>query len=173
MRKLLILLLLLTSTAFAQVRTYGDMETKTFVIGLANYYFGDAGSLSFQAGGVPVTVTLSDGRILSGTQVLLPEAPAGNSLIGAHDFTGDEVPEIVAATRGEGYVKAQVFRLEEGAWKLLGTVGARGDVEEIRVFRQALTVREKASDVLYTWTFHGSRFDFKSSSGGLDPALGL
>lgn len=161
------------TAAFAQVRTYGDMETKTFVIGLSNYYFGDAGSLSFQAGSVPVTVTLSGGRVLAGTQVLLPEAPQGNSLIGAHDFTGDGVPEVVAATRETGLVKAQVFRLERGTWKLLGTVGARGDVEEIRVFRQAITVRDRTSDVLYTWTCHGGRFDFKSSSGGSDPALGL
>ena len=174
MRKLLIpLTLFFCLAAAAQVRTYGDMETKTFVIGLSNYYFGDAGSLSFLSGGETVTVTLSGGRILADGEVLLEQAPAGNSLVGAHDFTGDGVPEILAAVRGRDFVKALIFKRTGGKWLQIGTVGARGDVQEIRIFRQALTIRDKASDVLYTWTCHGGRFDFKSSSGGPDPSRDL
>jgi len=174
MRKLLTLAtVLLSFAASAQVRTYGDMETKTFVIGLTNYYFGDAGSLSFRSGGVPVTVTLSGGRVQVGTELLLEQAPPGNALVGVHDFTGDGLPEILTAIRGEGFVKAQVFRCSGGSWHLLGTIGARGDVEEIRVFRQALTVKDRTSGALYTWTCHDGRFDFKSSVGGPDPASSL
>ena len=91
----------------------------------------------------------------------------------AHDLTDDGTPELVVATRGEGMVKAQIYRLSGGTWEQIGTVGARGDVEEIRVFRQALTVKDKTSGTLYTWTCHNGRFDFKSSAGGPDPALGL
>ena len=162
--------LFLSFAASAQVRTYGDMETKTFVIGLSVYYFGDTGTLTLSPGS---TVNLSNNRVASGGQVLLENAPTGNTLIGAHDFTDDGKPELVIATRGEGMVKAQIYRLSGGTWELIGTVGARGDVEEIRVFRQALTVKDKTAGTLYTWTCHNGRFDFKSSSGGPDPALGL
>ena len=171
MRKLMtITALLLSFVASAQVRTYGDMETKTFVIGLSMYYFGDTGTLTLFSG---TTVNVSGNRVTSGGKVLLENAPAGNTLIGAHDFTDDGTPELVVATRGEGMVKAQIYRLSGGAWEQIGTVGARGDVEEIRVFRQALTVKDKTSGTLYTWTCHDGRFDFKSSAGGPDPALGL
>lgn len=162
--------LFLSIVASAQVRTYGDMETKTFVIGLSVYYFGDTGTLTLTPGS---TVNVSNHRIASGGQVLLENAPEGNTLIGAHDFTDDGTPELVVATRGDGMVKAQIYRLTGGSWNLIGTVGAKGDVEEIRVFRQALTVKDKTSGTLYTWTCHNGQFDFKSSAGGPDPALGL
>lgn len=171
MRKLITLTaLFLSIVASAQVRTYGDMETKTFVIGLSVYYFGDTGTLTLTPGS---TVNVSNHHVVSGGQVLLENAPTGNTLIGAHDFTDDGTPELVVATRGEGMVKAQIYKLSGGAWEQIGTVGARGDVEEIRVFRQALTVKDKTSGTLYTWTCHNGRFDFKSSAGGSDPALGL
>ena len=169
MRKLLTLTtLLLSLSAAAQVRTYGDMEAKTFVIGLENYYFGDAGSLSFPGG----TVSLSAGRVTA-PGLDLSDLPAGNTLIGAHDFTDDGTPELLVGTRGPGLVKAEVYRFNGGSWTLLGIVGARGDVDEIRVFRQAMTVKDRATGTLYTWTCHGGRFDFKSSSGGSDPAADL
>ena len=137
MRKLITLaILFLSLAASAQVRSYEDMETKTFVIGLSMYYFGDTGTLTLFSG---TTVNVSGNRVVSGGKVLLENAPAGNTLIGAHDFTDDGTPELVVATRGEGIVKALIYRLADGTWELIGTVGARGDVEEIRVFRQALT----------------------------------
>ena len=171
MRKLITLaILFLSLAASAQVRSYEDMETKTFVIGLSMYYFGDTGTLTLFSG---TTVNVSGNRVVSGGKVLLENAPAGNTLIGAHDFTDDGTPELVVATRGEGTVKALIYRLADGTWELIGTVGARGDVEEIRVFRQALTVKDRTSGTLYTWTCHNGRFDFKSSAGGPDPALGL
>ena len=171
MRKLItIATIFLSIVASAQVRTYGDMETKTFVIGLSVYYFGDTGTLTLTPGS---TVNVSNHRVASGGQVLLENAPEGNTLIGAHDFTDDGTPELVVATRGDGMVKAQIYRLTGGSWNLIGTVGAKGDVEEIRVFRQALTVKDKTSGTLYTWTCHNGHFDFKSSSGGPDPAVGL
>ena len=152
--------LFLSLVASAQVRTYGDMETKTFVIGLSMYYFGDTGTLTLFSG---TTVNVSGNRVTSGDKVLLENAPAGNTLIGAHDFTNDGTPELVVATRGEGIVKALIYRLADGTWELIGTVGARGDVEEIRVFRQALTVKDKTAGTLYTWTCHNGVFDFLSS----------
>ena len=171
MRRILTLAALAVSfAASAQVRSYEDMETKTFVIGLSVYYFGDNGTLNLLPG---MTVSVAEGRVTGGGQVLLANAPAGDTLIGAHDFTDDGVPELVIATRGNKVVKAQVYSLKGGTWALLGTVGARGDVDEIRVFRQALTVKDRTSGTLYTWTCHGGRFDFKSSAGGPDPAAGL
>lgn len=171
MRKLLTIAALAVSlAAAAQVRSYEDMETQTFVIGLSVYYFGDNGTLNLLPG---TTVNLAGNRVVSGGQVLLANAPAGNTLIGAHDFTDDGVPELVIATRASRMVKAQVYSFKGGVWTPIGTVGARGDVDEIRVFRQALTVKDRTSGTLYTWTCHGGRFDFKSSAGGPDPAAGL
>ena len=171
MRKLLtIVALAISLAASAQVRSYQDMETQTFVIGLSMYYFGDNGTLNLLP---DMTVSVAGGRVVSGGQVLLANAPAGNTLIGAHDFTDDGVPELLIATRGNKVVKAQVYSFKGGTWSLLGTAGARGDVDEIRVFRQALTVKDRTSGTLYTWTCHGGRFDFKSSAGGPDPAAGL
>ena len=74
---------------------------------------------------------------------------------------------------GRGWSRRKSTAFPAGTWEQIGTVGARGDVEEIRVFRQALTVKDKTSGTLYTWTCHDGRFDFKSSAGGPDPALGL
>ena len=171
MRKLLTIVALAVSlAASAQVRSYEDLETQTFVVGLSVYYFGDNGTLNLLPG---VTVSVAEGRVAGGGQVLLADAPAGNTLIGAHDFTDDGVPELVVATRGNKVVKAQVYTLRGGVWSLVGTVGARGDVDGIRVFRQALTVKDRTSGTLYTWTCHGGRFDFKSSAGGPDPAAAL
>ena len=46
-----ILLLFAGVLAQAQVRTYSENASKTFVVGLDSYFYGDAGSLSFEAAG--------------------------------------------------------------------------------------------------------------------------
>ena len=94
----------------------------------------------------------------------------GETLVGIHDFTGDNVVELVIGSRTSQGVVARIYQLGGGKWKLIGKVGAFGSgVSEIRVFRQALTVKDKESGALHTWTCHGGSFDFKSSAGGPDP----
>ena len=180
--KQLTLILMACVTAFAaasaQTRTYGDLDSKTFVIGLDSYYFGDSGSMSFQCSGRAFQAEIAGGRagVRCGeiVQVLAPDARPGDTLVGIHDFTGDNEPELVVARRESGCVRADVYTWSDGAWKRLGTVGARGSgISEIRVFRQALTIKDHESGALHTWTCHGGRFDFKSSGGGPDPTLAL
>ena len=167
-----ILGLLLALTASAQIRTYGDMESKTFVIGLDSYYYGTSGSLSFTAAGIPFQAELSGGTLTvvrDGARTVLVSGQ-GEALSGIHDFTGDGQPELLAAYRRSGIVLAYIYEFRHGAWTLIGKVGATGDgVSEIRVFRQALTIKDKDSGTLHTWTCHGGRFDFKSSAGCPDP----
>ena len=152
-RVLSILFLLLCLEAAAQVRSYGEMDSKTFVIGLDSYFFGAS---------------------VSGTQVsvngsVLPVG-GGEKLVGVHDFTGNGQLELVVGSRGGNAVAAYIFQYAGGGWQRIGKIGASGDgVSEIRVFRGALTVKDKNSGALHTWTCHNGRFDFKSSGGGPDP----
>ena len=46
-----ILFLFVAVLAQAQVRTYSENASKTFVVGLDSYFYGEAGSLSFEAAG--------------------------------------------------------------------------------------------------------------------------
>lgn len=96
-------------------------------------------------------------------------------VVGIHDFTNDKHPELVIALRdisgkgkhGDGLV---VYVLTyDGAWKSVGEIAAFGpDVEECRVFRQVITIND--GKTMYTWTYRGSSFDFRASSGSTDPA---
>ena len=171
MKRLLLTLaaLLAAFGATAQIRTYDDLDVKSFVIGLDNYFFGDPGALEFSCGGA-VSVEIAGGKVTltDGETALEIPHDEGSVLVGIHDFTGDNVPEVVVASRGETAVSAVIYQKKAGAWEQIGRIGAP-DASEIRVFRQAMTIRPASKDVLYSWTFHGKGFDFKSSDGGADP----
>ena len=157
MRKLLPLLLLICFTAQAQVRTYSDNASGTFVFGLDSYFYGESGTLDFSVGGASVKVSLADGTVRSGDEFL--ESGSGDTLIGIHDFTGDKAPELMVARRSEGSVSAQIYSYASGAWVPIGRMDADG--KDIRVFRQVVYIR--SGEVLNSWTWHGSQFDYKSS----------
>lgn len=163
---------LLPVVAAAQTRTYGDIESKAFVIGLDQYYFGSSGSLTFK-----VAKTAYEARIEGGTvTVKCPNAVEsklfegeGDVIIGIHDFTGDKKPELVVACRREGALEAEIFQLGDDAVSI-GRIGAQKEsVSEIRVFRQAITIKNHKAGAMYTWTWHKTQFDFKASDGSSDP----
>ena len=158
MRKLLPLLLLICCTAQAQVRTYSDNASGTFVFGLDSYFYGESGTLDFSVGGVSVKAFLADGTVRIGDEPL--ESGSGDTLIGIHDFTGDKTPELVVARRSSRSVSAQIYSCASGAWRPIGQMEADG--KEIRVFRQVVSIR--SGEVLNSWTWHGSQFDYKSSN---------
>jgi len=150
----------------AQVRTYSDNASKTFIIGLDSYFFGESGTLDFRAGGKEVTASLVDGTVSVGGEVL--SRSDWDSVIGIHDFTGDREPELVVARRSEKGLSATVYTLGEGRWEPVGRMEAP-DAKEIRVFRQVVTIRQ--GETLCTWTWHDTRFDFKSSDNSAEPRL--
>ena len=167
-----LVLALLPAVAAAQTRTYGDIESKAFVIGLDQYYFGSSGSLTFK-----VAKSLYEARINGGSvSILCPGADAallyegeGDFIIGIHDFTGDKKPELVVAGRRSGILEAEIFQLGDEAVSI-GRIGAEGEgVSEIRIFRQAITIKNHKSGAMYTWTWHKTQFDFKASDGSADP----
>ena len=158
MRKLLLpLLLLLSVAAQAQVRTFSDNASGTFVFGLDSYFYGESGTLDFSVGGVSVKAFLADGTVHTGDFLL--ESGSGDTLIGIHDFTGDKAPELVVARRNGSSVWATIYTCSAGTWRPIGEIKAEG--KEIRVFRQVLSIR--SGEVLHSWTWHDSQFDYKSS----------
>lgn len=165
-------IVLLPLATAAQTRTYGDIESKAFVIGLDQYYFGSSGSLTFK-----VAKSFYEARINGGTvSIICPgadETPLyegeGDFIIGIHDFTGDKKPELVVAGRRSGLLEAEIFQLGESA-ESIGRIGAEKEgVSEIRIFRQAITIKNHKSGAMYTWTWHKTKFDFKASDGSADP----
>lgn len=159
---------LLSVGAGAQVRSYADNASKAFVIGLDTYFFGAEGSLDFVSGGQSFTASLSGGTVSLGSQEL--ESGGGDVLVGIHDFTNNRNPEFVVARRSGDTLVANVYSLSGGKWKSIGRIGSEGG-KEIRVFRQAFTIR--SGEALYTWTWHGNAFDFKASDGSKDPTPAL
>ena len=160
--------MLASVAGFSQVRSYTDNQTDTFIIGLDSYFYGENGSLGF-------TVKSKDARaVISGSEVLVDgevlERGEGAVIIGTHDFTGDRQVELVVARRDADSVSANIYQYTGGEWKVIGRIGAADSgAREIRVFRQAFTIRNKRTDALYTWTWHAPKFDFKSSDGISDP----
>ena len=157
MRKLIPLLLLICLGARAQVRTYSDNASGTFVFGLDSYFYGESGTLDFSLGEASVRVSLADGTVRAGDELL--ESGSGDTLIGIHDFTGDKAPELVVARRSNDSVSAQIYSFASGAWRSIGQMEAGG--KEIRVFRQVVSIR--GGEVLHSWTWHTDRFDYNSS----------
>lgn len=168
MRKLTTILCLLAASvmALSQTRTYSDNESKTFIIGLESYFFGESGTLDFKVGDTALKAQLAGGTVTVGGKVL--EAGEGDTVIGIHDFTLNRNPELVVARRSSDLVQASVYSLKDGQWQLVGKVGAK-DAKEIRVFRQVLSIRK--GDALLSWTWHSGAFDFKSSDGSPEPVL--
>ncbi len=158
MRKLFPLLLLICFTAQAQVRTYSDNASGTFVFGLDSYFYGESGTLDFSVGEASVRVSLADGNVRAGDCLL--ESGSGDTLIGIHDFTGDKAPELVVARRNNSSVWAKIYTCSAGTWRPIGEI--RADGKEIRVFRQVLSIR--SGEVLHSWTWHDSQFDYKRSN---------
>lgn len=165
-------LMLMSLAASAQTRTYGDIESKAFVIGLDQYYFGSSGSLTFKAAKKSYEARINGGSVsivCPGAGEYLLYEGEGDFIIGIHDFTGDKKPELVVAGRRSGVLEAEIFQLGEKA-ESIGRIGAEGDgITEIRVFRQAITIKNHKAGAMYTWTWHKNKFDFKASDGSSDP----
>ena len=159
MRKLLLLLLLvLGPLSGAQTRTFSDNAAGSFVFGLDSYFYGESGTLDFSLGEASVRVSLADGTVRAGDCLL--ESGNGDTLIGIHDFTGDKAPELVVARRNNSSVWAKIYTCSAGTWRPIGEI--RADGKEIRVFRQVLSIR--SGEVLHSWTWHDSQFDYKRSN---------
>ena len=165
----IIILMLASVAASAQIKSYKDNETSTFIIGLDSYFYGESGSLGFSVKGKEIRAAVKDSTVTV-NGVVLETIVEGDVVIGTHDFTGDRQVELVVARRTPETLYANVYKLTGGEWKLIGRIGAADEgAREIRVFRQAFTIRNKRTNALYTWTFHAPKFDFKASDGSADP----
>ena len=167
MKRLLTIICFLAGlSATAQMRTYSDNESKTFIVGLESYFFGESGTLDFSINNTDFQASLTSGTVsVNGSEL---EAGEGDTVIGIHDFTGNRAPDLVIARRRDGGVYANVYTLEDGEWKLAGKVGSP-QATEIRVFRQVLSIR--SGSALLSWTWHGNKFDYKASDGSAEPVL--
>ncbi|MBO7544765.1 MAG: hypothetical protein J6T02_04230 [Bacteroidales bacterium] len=189
-------LLIVALTAQAQIRTGGDIDSGTFIIGLDSYFCGNAGGLNFNLGSDPYTVTLGGSVIVVSTPgpdgepveqtvydgglvvpfltgINLPEI-SGDFVVGVHDFTGDNIPELVIGVRNSSAsgIETHILKHTEDGWRSIGEIAVFGiSGVECRVFRHAITVKNPAKGALYTWTCHGDKFDFKASDGTTDPSL--
>ena len=188
----MILAALVPSAMRAQVRTASDIDSKTFVIGLDNYFVGQAGGLGFTTAGKVFRVSLAEGAVTvaqegssEGTELYnkgltIPFANTymipvimGEFVIGVHDFTGDGQPELVIAVKDASVsgVEAYIIQYYSGKWESIGEIAAFGNnISECRIFRQAITIKNPSSGALYSWTCHGRKFDFKASDGTKDPS---
>ncbi len=144
--------------AAAQTRTYADNAANTFIFGLDNYFFGASGSLQFQSGGQDFEASIDQGTVSVNASVL--SAGHDDTVVGIHDFTGNREAELVVARRTEEGVSATVYALNGHTWTQLEQMQVSG-AQEIRVFRQVLSIR--SGDVLHSWTWHDKQFDYKRS----------
>lgn len=97
MKKILSLfaLLVVAAAASAQIKSYTDNETATFIIGLDSYFYGESGSLGFSVKGKDMRAAVLSGVVTVNGTVL--EEGQGDIVIGTHDFTGDRQVELVVA----------------------------------------------------------------------------
>ena len=167
MKKLLTIIFLMAGlSAYAQMRTYSDNESKTFIIGLESYFYGESGTLDFSIDKADFQASLASGAVsVNGAEL---ESGEGDTVIGIHDFTGNRAPDLVIARRRDGGVYANVYAQTGGEWKMVGKVGSP-QAEEIRVFRQVISIR--SGSALLSWTWHGNKFDYKASDGSSEPVL--
>ena len=149
--------------ATGQTRSYSSNASKTFVLGLDSYFFGEEGTLTFQAGGKNVEAALISGDVKLGGTLL--SSGEGDSIVGVHDFSGNGVPELMVARREGAMLNAEIYTLRSGEWKLVEKMAA--EAKEIRIFRQVVSIR--SGDALLSWTWHGDKFDFKASDGRPKP----
>lgn len=164
-----LILALLPLLAAAQTRTLSDIEAKAYVIGLDSYIYGSPGNLEFDLGSSTVTVNVdADGVYVGGKR--LCGTDGGEILVGTHDFTGNRECEIMVASRSAEGVRADVFSWSGSAWRQVGRM-AVPSASEIRIFRQAVSIKKPSSGALCTWTWHNTAFDFKSSDGEAEPSF--
>lgn len=121
-----ILLLFVGVLAQAQVRTYSENASKTFVVGLDSYFYGEAGSLSFEAAGRSFQASVGADGVFIGDRKL---GGGGDVVIGIHDFTGNRVPEFVLAQRVGESIGIWVYALNDGSWNALKMMSVRGAKE--------------------------------------------
>ena len=159
---LLLVGLLSGGMAVAQVRTAGDIDAKAFVIGLDAYSYRN-GPLEFTSSGRGFRAEATGSTVAVSGAALAYETD--DLLVGIHDFTGDNEPELVVGEKLPAGVKIHVLVLRSGAWQEAGAWSIPGGTE-CRIFRQALTIKDPATGVLHSWTWHGDRFDYKSSDSG-------
>ena len=143
-----ILFLFVAVLAQAQVRTYSENASKTFVVGLDSYFYGEAGSLSFEAAGQSFQASVGADGVFIGDRKL---GGGGDVVIGIHDFTGNRVPEFVLAQRVGESIGIWVYALNDGSWNAL----------------KMMSVRQ--GEALCSWTWHGDKFDYKASDGSAEP----
>lgn len=158
-----ILLIFVSFLAKAQVRTYSDNASKTFVVGLDSYFYGEAGSLSFEAAGRTFQASKGADGVFIGDYRL---GVNGDTVIGIHDFTGNRVPELVVAQRIGESIGIWIYALDGNFWSPLKMMSVRG-AQEVRIFRQVVSARQ--GSVLCSWTWHGDKFDYKASDGSQEP----
>ncbi|MFA6592960.1 MAG: hypothetical protein WCR48_03850 [Bacteroidales bacterium] len=95
-------------------------------------------------------------------------------VIGSHDFTGDNSPEILIAIRdksGDGFI-VNVMKYSGDGWTVIGQMAAVGKgITSCRVFRQTVSFKDSASSVMHTWTYHNGAFDYLASNHGTDPTV--
>ena len=168
-RLAVILLSLLPILALAQTRTLSDIEAKAYVIGLDSYFYGSPGNLEFDLNDSTVNVNVDGSGVYVGGKRLCAVS-GGDILVGTHDFTGNRLPEILVAFRSDGGVKAEIFSWSGSAWRQVGRMAVPG-AQEIRIFRQAVSIKKPSTGALCTWTWHGSVFDFRSSDGAQEPSF--
>jgi hypothetical protein len=159
---LFLVALLSAWTAAAQVRTAGDIDAQAFVIGLDSYVY-HAGPLEWDGGGSPCRADVRGQTVVVGSSTL--SFGTGDLQVGVHDFTADRQPELVVGERLPAGIRVHVYALRGGSWQEIGNLGIPGGTE-CRIFRQALPVKDPATGVLHAWTWHGDRFDYKSSESG-------
>lgn len=160
--------LLLCLGAGAQTRTYSDNAANTFIFGLDSYFFGESGALDFDLGGQTHQASVAGGAVSVDGTLLPGEKCSAETVIGVHDFTGDRVPELVVARRWEHLLVVTIWDYSNGAWRPVGQMRAQ-DGKDVRVFRQVVSIRR--GEALYSWTWHGNKFDFKASDGSPEPSL--
>lgn len=155
--------------AAAQTRTLSDIEAKAYVIGLDSYFYGSPGNLEFDLGSSTITVNVnSDGVYVGGKRLCTPSG--GEILVGTHDFTGNREPEILIAVKSSEGVRAEIFSWGGSSWRSVGKFAVPG-ATEVRIFRQAVSIKKPSTGALCTWTWRGSSFDFKSSDGEGEPSF--
>lgn len=157
---LLLLAAFFSFSAGAQVRSYNDNASGTFVIGLDSYFYGASGALSFEAAGKTFQASVSPSEVSVNGQRL---CGGGDVVIGIHDFSGNSLPDLVVAARENGGLSIAVYALQGNVWRVIGTMKVSQDASEARVFRQVISIRR--GEVLCSWTYRDGKFVFKASDG--------
>ena len=100
------------------------------------------------------------------------ESKTNRYQIGTHDFTNNGQAELViAVSDGSDGLGVYVFAFGGTSWSPVGEmVTEHKGIGGCRIFRQALTMKGR-DNVLYSWTCHGSTFDFLSSDHSDNPQL--